>query len=178
VGADIGYAWGNADVDVGGIGGESFSFDPDGVIGGVFVGYNAQFNQIVVGLEADVEASAASGDDTRGFATADADLNWQGSVRARLGYSIDNFLPYVTGGFAFSDWDLKASNALTSGSDSETFTGWTVGGGLEYAFTQNVIGRVEYRYTDYGDTDIDIGGDRTKFDLHTNAVRIGVSYKF
>ena len=65
-------------------------------------------------------------------------------------------------------------------SDTQTHTGWTVGGGAEYAFTDNVIGRLEYRYTDYGSKGFSAAGDFVNFDanLKTNEVVIGVSYSY
>ena len=62
-------------------------------------------------------------------------------------------MPYVTGGVAWSDWDFKAIPFPVSArsTTSDTFIGWTVGAGIEYAFTPNLIGRLEYRYTDFGD---------------------------
>jgi outer membrane immunogenic protein len=194
VGADIGYSWSQVDTDLSGagllaLGVSPFNLSPDsdGVVGGVYVGYNAQFNQIVVGIEGDIEAASNSGDDTFSlipgtpFINSKVEKNWQGSIRARLGYAFDNFLPYITGGVAFADYDIKATEdftglELTSG--SKTMTGWTIGAGVDYAFTANLIGRLEYRYTDYGDTDF------TRFDFTDRAsvkdstVRVGIAYKF
>ena len=63
---------------------------------------------------------------------------------------------------------------------SETLTGWTVGGGVEYAFTDNLIGRVEYRYTDFGDAQstIPLLPGNAKVDLDSHTVRLGIAYKF
>ena len=181
IGAQVGYSWGNVDITVDGYDSD-LSPDADGVVGGAFVGYNVQFNQIVVGLEGDIEASGISGDDDDDDALleADADNNWQGSIRARLGFAFDNFLPYIQGGVAFSDWDVSVRDVITDDEidDSDTFTGWTVGAGLEYAFTQNITARVEYRYTDFGDSDFDLAGNDVNADLTTNTVRVGVAYKF
>ena len=193
VGADIGYSWASADADVDGplfAGTVSLSPDADGVVGGVYVGYNAQFNQIVVGIEADIEATSNSGDDNLSDIfnlRASADQNWQGSIRARLGWAIDNFMPYITGGVAFSDWDIDSniSDPILGDfhfSDSKSFTGWTIGAGLDYAFTPNLIGRLEYRYTDWGDADFH--NDFLGVDFHRDSsinestVRLGVAYKF
>jgi len=183
VGAEIGYAWSKADSDFDLAGVPDNSPDADGVVGGVYVGYNAQFNQVVVGLEADIEATSKSGDDTNlaGLTSfTDVDENWQGSVRARLGYAIDNFMPYITGGVAWADWDVTAGPAGGPLFDfSDTMVGWTIGAGLEYGFTPNLIGRVEYRYTDFGSIDGDLpGAVRDSVDVTDNAVRVGIAYKF
>jgi len=185
IGADIGYSWTNVDVDYPGTGLSTSSPDANGVVGGIYAGYNPQFNQIVVGIEADIEATNKSGDKTvatiLGPLTAKVDDNWQGSVRARLGYAIDNFMPYITGGVAWTDFDTTTSiPGLGSVDSSNTFVGWTIGAGLEYAFTPNIIGRVEYRYTDYGSNDDNLTafGFDNNVDLKDNTVRIGVAYKF
>ena len=130
------------------------------------MGYNAQFGQIVVGLEADAELASASGDGTLDLLVGlpgdsvrtSAEESWRGSVRARLGYAIDTFMPYITGGVAWSDWDLHSTlNDVDLGGfeerNSDTLVGWTIGAGMEYAFTPNLIGRLEYRYTDFGSSD-------------------------
>jgi outer membrane immunogenic protein len=155
------------------------------VVGGLYAGYNAQFGQIVVGLEADAEASGVSGDAGDDFFNSYNDLEqkWQGSVRARLGYAIGSVMPYITGGVAFSSWDITAGTFLPpriSDDYSQTFTGWTVGGGVEVAITQNVIARAEYRYTDFGSEtqDIDLAPFENEVELTNSTVRVGIAYKF
>ena len=191
IGAHAGWGWGKTDadnLDVLGISDRWFAhFDSDGFVGGLHAGDNYQFsNNFVLGLEGDIDYSDISqsetfdvfGDDV----TAEAKLRWKGSVRARAGYAIDRFMPYVTGGVAFGSYKLSVSDDLgfVDESDTQTHTGWTVGGGAEYAFTDNMIGRLEYRYTDYGSKGFSAAGDFVNFDanLKTNEVIIGVSYKF
>ena len=57
-------------------------------------------------------------------------LDYYGTVRGRLGYAFDRFLAFGTGGFAYSN----------------NGTGYAVGGGLEYALTNNITIRGEYLY--------------------------------
>lgn len=177
VGAQVGYAF--ADSDFGG--------DADGFVGGVHAGYNYQINNWVVGVEADVEYSDASASGAvvlpapAGLTAFGIDNEWNGSVRARLGYAFDRVLVYATGGVAFGGFDVRATNGLISSSDSATHVGWTVGAGVEYAITQNVTARAEYRYTDLGDKNYTFAApvgtvNFDAADIHT--VRVGVSYKF
>jgi len=72
-------------------------------------------------------------------------------------------------------------------SDGQTFTGWTIGLGAEYAFTDNVIARLEARYTDFGNPDFDLEGFDDTFDVDGRDVNVdwtqfsvlaGISYKF
>jgi outer membrane immunogenic protein len=201
IGADIGYSWASVDSSFESPFETNLDIGPnaDGVVGGLYVGYNAQFGQIVVGLEADAELASASGDGTLDLLVGlpgdsvrtSAEESWRGSVRARLGYAIDTFMPYITGGVAWSDWDLHSTlNDVDLGGfeerNSDTLVGWTIGAGMEYAFTPNLIGRVEYRYTDFGSSDNNVfngvfpgvGSWRNNVDLTDNTVRIGVAYKF
>jgi len=79
-------------------------------------------------------------------------------VRLRLGYAFDNFLIYATGGVAFGNVDTNfdcpsgcVDAATARYKISGTRVGWTAGAGAEYAFTDNLSARLEYRYTDLGE---------------------------
>lgn len=186
VGLQAGYGWGDGDLssDVGVVAAPA---DIDGWLGGVYTGYNHQLaNNIVVGIDADI---AWSGID--GFGQAflfgapvpgggvDYKLNWTGAVRAKLGYAVDRFLPYIAGGVAFAGADATVFAGGTPVQEySDTLVGWTVGVGVEYAFTDNLLARAEYRYTDYGDLDFTEAGTSGRFGFKTNDVRVGVAYKF
>jgi outer membrane protein OmpA-like peptidoglycan-associated protein len=148
------------------------------VTGGGQVGYNWQFNNLVVGVEGDIRGGGPSHSTTLGalpagtanFVTGDsfrASSSWNASVRGRIGYAWDPVLIYATGGVAFADASIKANFVPTtagglafpgsSGSASSTLIGPTVGGGLEYAVTPNISVGGEYRYTDYGSKTYNLG---------------------
>jgi outer membrane immunogenic protein len=192
VGAQAGYVWGNSTYDgAGSPAGPPFSstsVDPKGGFGGAFVGYNYQLDgNYVVGVEADINFTNAKSDhnafvlDPGVFGSSD--LKWFGSTRLRAGYAFDRFLPFVTGGIAFAKYSGAANfpGGFTS-EISDTRVGWTIGAGLEYAVTDNLIGRVEYRYSDYGRKSLSapffFPEQAARLDLNTNDVRIGLSYKF
>jgi outer membrane immunogenic protein len=186
VGLQAGYGWGDGDLssDVGVVAAPA---DIDGWLGGVYAGYNHQLaNNIVVGIDADI---AWSGIDGFGqaflFGTpvpgggVDYELNWTGAVRAKLGYAVDRFLPYIAGGVAFAGADATVFTGGTPVQEySDTLVGWTVGVGVEYAFTDNLTGRAEYRYSDYGDLDFTEAGASGSFGFKTSDVRVGLAYKF
>lgn len=188
VGAHAGYGWGNTDSNLDGVlgfGSPLSSVDIDGFVGGVHVGYNFQQDSFVFGIEGDFDGTGISGSETDVFlgpATGDFDVEWQGSVRARLGYAMDRFLVYGTGGVAFARGKITASIPGESAEDTQTHTGWTLGAGAEYAFTNNWIGRVEYRYTDFSDETYsaltDLGAGSADFGFDENQVLVGFSYKF
>lgn len=230
VGLNAGYAWGNNSTSYDYLlaGGAAdlpeflsasgfptgFSNTAGGFIGGGQVGYNYQVGNIVVGLEADIQyvnQKSESGyavflSDADGYSTTaigtQSQLNWLGTVRARLGFAVDRALIYATGGLAYGGVET-ASGILGSGEDfadgpiyavyggtsSKTKVGWTIGGGLEYAFTNNLTLRGEYLYYDLGKTSYSIvGGTNTpdneflgataSYKLTGNLVRAGVNWKF
>lgn len=185
IGGQVGYLWGDGDAsgpDFGG-GPVDASVEPDGWLGGIYVGYNYQFtNNVVLGIDADFAWTGADDestifDDAGPAGTLETELDWEGAVRTRLGYAVDRFLPYIAGGVAFGRLSGEAFDAggASLGDDDDTGTGWTLGVGLDYAFTDNIIGRAEYRYTDFGDFDFT---DGISADLTTNDVRLGIAYKF
>jgi outer membrane immunogenic protein len=180
IGGQVGYAWGDGHAED--TGGSNTDPDPDGFIGGVYVGYNHQLsNNIVIGGEldvvyADVDGTAGVFDDDGIPEGVDftQELKWSGAARVRLGYAVDRFLPYVAGGVAFGE--IGGGNGGNTDEFKDTYTGWTIGVGTEYAFTDNMIGRVESRYTDFGDESFFDGA--VNQDLSTNEVRFGIAYKF
>ena len=75
-----------------------------------------------------------------------AHTNWGGSIRGRVGYAIDRALLYATGGAAFQLAKATYGGFWGSiGLGDDTRWGSTLGGGVEYAFTPNWIGGIEYR---------------------------------
>lgn len=166
MGGLLGYEWGDAKVRNGGP-----SLNPDGWMGGVFGGYNFQTGgMFVAGLEGDFTFSGASASKNG----VSVDNNWNATLRARAGIAVDRFLMYGTGGLAVGNISVKVPGA---GSDTGTHAGWTIGGGIEAAFTNNIIGRLEYRYTDYG-TNVYDTKPKSKVDFNSSQVMVGVGYKF
>jgi outer membrane immunogenic protein len=120
----------------------------------------------LLGLEADLSSGAASntngvpGTDSSRVMTAQEKLDWFGTVRGRIGVlPSDRFLAYVTGGLAYGHGSLSsalsrttgcAGNNCEAGSVSDTKAGWTLGGGVEWAFASNWSMKAEYLYVDLG----------------------------
>jgi len=178
VGVQGGYAWTNIDVDPGGFGIDDLN---GGMFGG-YVGYNWQSGPWVIGAEGDF--NGVWNDQTSFVAgppafTTEIGTDWLASIRARAGYAFDRTLVFATGGVAFT----KASEDLTfvggpAFSGDDTFTGWTIGGGVEYAFTDNWIGRAEYRFYDFNDKDLDGPGGIGSVSLDSQTLTVGIAYKF
>jgi outer membrane immunogenic protein len=216
VGGQIGYGWGKSNTNFGDNFGDFFSLSSNssGVIGGAHVGYNLQLSQFVIGLEGDVDGTSLHKNYQTSFpfgsnvfviplianGNVNVNHNIEGSIRGRIGYAWDRVLLYATGGVAFGGFNttiygnytdpegIIAPGSFGSRSYSNTRVGWTVGGGLEYAVTNNWSIRAEYRYSDFGrstayatsfDTPI-LGAAGAYLNRHfqENRVQVGFSYKF
>lgn len=212
VGGQIGYAWGRDNVTWAGISNDddfaagAFSLAPEGVIGGAHIGYNFQYNPwLVFGVEGSVDGTSLSHTaalavndvvgDTPGTITATSEGNVQGSIRGRLGIAFDRVLVYGTGGIAFTGFNTTTVDttgfftgvAGTNATFSNIRAGWTAGGGVEYAVTDNWWIRAEYRYSNFGRTyDFPFAGQLPFADsfvflqhhLTENQVQVGFSYRF
>lgn len=118
---------------------EDLSNDLSGWLVGATVGANFTLtNGIVAGVVGDIAWSDIAVDGI------DAQLDWVGSIRGRLGFDGGAFMPYVTAGVAF------ASHTFNPAPFTETHVGWTAGAGVEFAATEDLSIDLQYRYTDYG----------------------------
>ncbi|MFG1429870.1 outer membrane beta-barrel protein [Xanthobacter sp. V2C-8] len=168
-----------------------------GFVAGGQAGFNYQLpNRFVLGAEADLQWSGiAARDQQQAFSppgamrSASADLNYFGTVRARLGYAMDRFMPYVTGGVAYGRAGFgHTARDLTGGfsaySSSALRWGWAAGAGAEAALTDHWTMRAEYLYVDLGSPEeahFDPAADLaalTAADLRFQTLRAGVNYKF
>jgi outer membrane immunogenic protein len=161
VGAEFGGQWGQ---NAGSVVTNNFNatlastgtYNTSGVIGGGLVGYNYQINQFVLGVEGDLTGSSNQGRFTspNGFISQNTQYGFGAGLRGRLGFAMDRTLIYATGGWAYETIDQSYGNPLVNNilqqKISTDRSGYTVGGGVEYAFSPNWSGRLEYRYTDYG----------------------------
>jgi outer membrane immunogenic protein len=152
-----------------------------GLIGGL-AGYNWQFNNpFVVGIEGDIAWAGIKGDDGGAGGTVDtSEYRWLGSVRGRLGYAMNNWLLFGTGGWAFANIRHTNDGAPTD-SFNNNVSGWTVGGGVEYAFMRNWTARLDYRYYDFGGYTRSApanGITPYSVDSKLQTVTVALSYKF
>jgi len=202
VGANVGYGFAGDDrvgltSDITGFLGDFGTLENSGVFGGGQAGYNYQFGNFVLGLEADIQASGV-GDSVNGLSPtiasrAKSDINWFGTIRPRVGFAWDRALIYATGGVAFGgiDYQFDATDGalFVHGKDSDTRVGYTLGAGVEYAFTDNWTAKLEYQYVNFGEYKVtgpvvDGAGFATGENITTHAtpdfqsVRIGINYKF
>ena len=179
-----GYGW--SDLSSG-----SDSIDLDGGLIGGHIGYNWQWQRIVAGVEADGSFVSFDGKQRDpGGEQLSAENDWLASIRGRLGVDIGPALLYATAGVAWTDWSSLATfqdggmpARLTLGS---TGTGYVVGGGAEFALTQNMIARIEGLHYGFSglDTNAKLNGTAVPagmipdLDNDITVVRGGLSYKF
>jgi outer membrane immunogenic protein len=160
-GGAIGHDAGHIDTPAGGRGG--FASGSFGIIGGAHAGYNYELAQtianhpLVVGLEADID-----GADLRSRTLAYDNIlptssDLKGSIRGRLGVADSRVLYFATGGLALADLEtrdiaLPGAGTPSVGTADRTVAGYTLGAGVEYAFTNSYALRAEYRTSHYGAT--------------------------
>lgn len=145
--------------------------ETEGFAGSGFVGYNWQNNNLVYGIEGDVGYSGMDG--SAGANHVEGGLN--GSIRARVGVAAtDRVLIYGTAGGAAER--VEVSNVL--GNDDKTLLGYTVGAGVDAKLTDQVFGRVEYRYTDLGSDTFNTGGIAQEVGTSDHKVSVGLGVKF
>lgn len=191
MGVQIGYAWGSAD-HVFDFAAPSDDSSPDGVLGGGHIGYQVQGGSWVYGIEGDFDYTGVDGEFINlsgATSSGTTDINYQGTLRFRLGNASDRLLVYATGGAAFADVDYGGGPgdpffgpAPFCCGFSKTAFGWTAGGGGEYAFADDVSGRIEYRYTDYGPENGNMVPDfpevKMEVDMSLHTVYAGLTYHF
>jgi outer membrane immunogenic protein len=119
-----------------------------GEVGGT-IGYNWQVGPAVLGLEGDGDWASIKGTGTSrlcrlGCTTKE---DFLATARGRAGWVVDRFMIYGTGGAAFGD--IKATAPGFRGM-TQTRTGWTVGGGVEWNVWNNWTAKAEYLHVDLG----------------------------
>jgi outer membrane immunogenic protein len=202
VGGHVGTGWGTAtafDLTDGSVAG---SGNVSGLLGGFQAGYNYQINWLVLGIEGDfsfanVNGSAAGGFIGLGGGTGSAKFDRFSTLTGRFGGTVDHALLYVKGGAAWAhakysvggcgvgepvfgaDFEVPNCESFSGG---KTVSGWTLGAGIEYAFTRNWSGKLEYDYMDFGTKMIGVSdADETwsaNIQQRIHAVKAGVNYRF
>jgi outer membrane immunogenic protein len=145
---------------------------------GAQIGYNHHLtDNIVLGIEADAQWANMTGTITLGQTVTET-INWFGTVRGRLGYAMDTWLPYVTGGLAVAG----ATRTTTAGggqSIGATHTGYVLGAGIEWAFAGDWSAKLEYQHLSLGSVTYVINSaPDPSVSLSADTIRIGLNKHF
>lgn len=155
--------------------------NPNGGVFGGQAGYNMQMNQFVLGLEADLEGTGSSTTNTYALGTNKFGTHTLTTERVRAGFAMDRTLFYLTGGYAGVQTSASYTDTVFGGSGwaSQWRNGGAIGGGVEYAFTNNITAKAEYLYLPFGNANYFSGTpDGENSGLSMNLVRAGLNYKF
>lgn len=187
VGGHVGYGGGSLGPNTNPLplqGAILFPHSLTGVNGGYQLGYIRQLGRhLVVGVEADATFPAPTDQLTldRGpLPPFNSTVDYIGTVRGRVGYAFDRWMPYLTGGFAWAHNHVDINDG-SGAVVSHTQAGWTAGLGLEVAVSGNWTAKIEYDYVALARQDYDLGGfglPNTTLDPRMNLVKLGLNYKF
>jgi outer membrane immunogenic protein len=179
LGVNGGYGWGG--------GGDTFTYGadftrakPEGGFGGGQIGYNFQSGSFVYGVETDFQGGDIADSVTGDRYTSRERMDWFGTARGRLGFSLGQALVYGTGGFAYGDVKQHAVLGADAFDNAGTRTGYTVGGGVEFKLAPSWSLKAEYQYLDFGSEKLSDSYGNLTSDLDTNfhTARIGLNYRF
>ncbi len=146
--------------------------DTDGFVAHGFLGYNQEVGSgMVAGVEGDLGYSGVKGEDAGAKVRSGAD----GSLRARLGYTVTpEALLYVTGGGAAKTMSVEEGGEK----DKQTQLGYTAGVGADVKLTDKVFARAEYRYSDYGSDSFSTGSGDRDVDAKDHRIQLGLGIQF
>ena len=194
VGINGGYGWGRGRADAT-FGATSFSGSTDlpGAVAGGQIGFNRQFDSIVLGIEADLQWSGQENSSVVCAAavcgtsvTLATKIPWFGTIRGRLGGTMmERVLVYATGGLSFGGARVDASwPGVGTARLSDTWIGWTIGAGAEVPFAGRWTAKIEYLYLDTGTiSELSIaatGFGTAAFEVagSDHILRVGINYHF
>jgi outer membrane immunogenic protein len=170
-----GATWG--DVDINNVG----SFDTSAATGGGHAGFNLGFGSFVAGIEGDLNYDGSeTGFTIAGGGRGNLDVDWNASLRGRIGVPVGPALLYATAGFAWTEKTLASTSAagITS-STSHTFNGVVYGIGAETYVLPNLSVRLEALRYDYGSDALSFSGAAAAaqdIDPGDTVVRAGVTF--
>jgi outer membrane immunogenic protein len=125
-----------------------------GAKGGAVIGYNQQIDNVVFGVEADYGTSTNIVTNPTPGANFKYAMDGIATVRGRFGYAFDDTMLFVTAGGAWAHGKLTDNyTAAVPNELASSHLGWTVGLGVEHAFTDQFRMKLDYLYTKFNDAD-------------------------
>ncbi len=180
VGAMGGYGWSDR-VTIGGVATTGAGIKGGFAGGTVGFNYQAPGSMFVVGAEADAAWSDINVSQTIvGLGTAKEQINAFGSVTGRVGVAVDTLLLYGKGGYAWANNEFSASVLGVTLSNSQFHSGWTVGGGAEWAFAGPWSAKAEYMFARYNQQTYfaALAPPGLNFGMDVPTVKAGINYRF
>lgn len=190
LGVNGGYGSGHMDIvtssSVGYLDGLNIKLDPTGAVMGVTAGVNVQMQNVVVGVEGDLDWAGLTGNAAPlNFGGRDAILTGSidqlATVRGRLGWATGNFLLFATAGVAAGHVNGVVTNFPTDGRTSSANGmqyGYVVGAGVEAAITDNLSVKAEYLYVDLGRAPYSLPPLTANANPTASIARVGLNYGF
>ncbi|MFI5003056.1 MAG: outer membrane protein, partial [Reyranellales bacterium] len=192
VGGNVGYGFGNATATLG----DPTGFASSGgttqygmLFGGVQAGYQQYLpSRWMLGIEADLSVADyidfSRTMSFRGAANGSAteQLDYLGTLRGRLGYSMGSWTPFISGGFAWASTRFSRIDASSGNEDAtsgQLRTGYALGAGVDYALAGRWSARAEYLYANLGLRGFVFTAPArydSQYDL--NRFRVGLNYHF
>jgi outer membrane immunogenic protein len=173
IGANAGYGFGKIS-NIAGTASDSMS----GPIAGAQIGGNLQTGAFVFGVEADFQGSWQDNTFTVLGVTVKEEIPWFGTLRARAGVAFDRTLIYLTGGGAYTNFELSGTAGGVTVTSNTSHAAWTVGAGVEQMFLDRWSAKLEYLYIDTGNVNTTLFGVPVSGRLTDNIVRAGINYHF
>jgi outer membrane immunogenic protein len=200
LGAHLGGTWGSstANGETGVTLDDSWSYSPSGLVIGGTLGYNWQLGPMIYGIEGDLGNLGLGG--SGGYyvplgydASTSTDADFYMTLRGRLGFLMNGWMLYLTGGYLGADTSVSVlaecdtlfcSEPTVSASSSGFRNGWTLGGGFEAALEGAWTAKLEYLYYDLGSVTLTtpagagLGANTWNVETDGSLVRAGVNYRF
>lgn len=160
----------------------------DGVNYGIGIGYDIDLGGAVLGLEGEYTDSTAKTEfdngDFEGFGFGRVDAGRDLYVGARIGAKVQpDLLLYAKGGYTNAKLNVLANDGVTEYDEDYDLDGYRIGAGAEYALSNNTFVKLEYRYSNYQEGEVDFDGDlpdsdRFDVDLDRHQVMAGFGMRF
>jgi opacity protein-like surface antigen len=176
IGAHVGYGWGDWDYSGSFDGTPSFtrSGEPEGVLGGVQIGHNWQVDNVVLGLQADLDLAGIKVENPSGEYDS---LDAFGTLSGRVGLALDSVLPYVKLGAGIG----SATGTWAGGEEAQAGAyGWLAGAGLEVAVTDSISAFVEYNYIGFKTDTFEFTTANGRVDVEgsVQTIKTGLNFRF
>jgi outer membrane immunogenic protein len=195
IGGNIGGAFGHASASATGIYGGEVSGNGSGFAGGGQIGCDYEFGGgFVIGARnmLDYTSNKKSGTfadgvfgGALGSPVANFNNQWFDTLTARIGYAVvPETLLYFQGGGAWAHTSTNVTyGGVQFGQTSNTRSGWTIGGGVEWMFVPHWSVFLEYNYMDFGTKDGNVIGDGAvvypvSFKANQQDVLVGLNFHF